>query len=258
MNYWIDTHAHLYENAFNADRKEMIERAVKQGVHKIIIQNVDDETINGMLQLETDYPSVCLATMGLHPCSVKENYKQDLQWVEDWWSKRTFTAVGECGLDYHWDKTFIPQQKEAFDFQLQLGNKYNKPVVIHSRSSFYDSVELVKLNQKGNLSGVFHCFSGSYEEAKEALKQNFYLGIGGTVTYKNSGLIDVLPKIGLDRIVLETDAPYLPPVPHRGKRNESSYIPLVGSMIAEIMNMPVKQVAEITTANAKKLFQIND
>jgi TatD DNase family protein len=255
---WIDTHAHLYENIFDADRTEMLENAMKNGLSKIIIQNVDDETITGMLQLENNFPELCLATMGLHPCSVKANYKHDLNWVESNWNKRLFTAVGECGLDYYWDKTFIDEQKDAFNFQLQLANKYSKPIVIHSRSSFYDCVELVKQNQKGNLSGVFHCFSGSYEEATAALNQNFYLGIGGTVTYKNSGLKDVLPKIGLDKIVLETDAPYLPPVPYRGKRNESSYIPLIGEKIAEIMNCSIEHVAEITTANAKKLFQINE
>jgi TatD DNase family protein len=255
---WIDTHAHLYENIFDADRTEMLENAMKNGLSKIIIQNVDDETIAGMLQLENDFPELCLATMGLHPCSVNANYKHDLNWVESNWNKRLFTAVGECGLDYYWDKTFIDEQKDAFNFQLQLANKYSKPIVIHSRSSFYDCVELVKQNQKGNLNGVFHCFSGSYEEATAAINQNFYLGIGGIVTYKNSGLKDVLPKIGLDKIVLETDAPYLPPVPYRGKRNESSYIPLIGEKIAEIMNCSIELVAEITTANAKKLFQINE
>jgi TatD DNase family protein len=255
---WIDTHAHLYENIFDADRNEMLEKAMNKGLCKIIIQNVDSDTITGMLQLETDFPDLCCATMGLHPCSVNANYQQDLIWVENNWSDRLFTAVGECGLDYYWDKTFIEQQKEAFIFQLQLANQYLKPVVIHSRSSFYDCIELVKQNQKGNLNGVFHCFSGSYEEAKMAINQNFYLGIGGTVTYKNSGLKDVLLKIGLDKIVLETDAPYLPPVPHRGKRNESSYIPLIGNVIAEMMSCPIEQVAEITTANAKKLFQLND
>ena len=255
-NIFIDTHAHLYEKNFDDDRIEMLQRAMNAGVEQIIIQNVDSETIDGVLKLEQEFPSQCFPTMGLHPCSVKENFKQELRIVEDWWNKRSFFAVGECGLDYYWDKTFIAEQKEAFAFQITLAKKYKKPIVIHSRSSFYDSVEMVKHEQDGTLNGVFHCFSGSYEEATQALNQNFYLGIGGVVTYKNSGLKELLPKIGLDKIVLETDAPYLPPVPHRGERNESAYVPLVAKCVADVMNISIEEVARITTANAKKLFQL--
>ncbi len=253
---WIDTHAHLYEESFGQDIADVLQSAMNAGVEQIVIQNVDSSTIDGMLQLEKNYPSKCLPTMGLHPCSVKENFLHELKLVEDWWSKRSFVAVGECGLDYYWDITFKEQQKEAFAFQIQLAKKYKKPIVIHSRNSLYDSLEMIKHAQDGTLSGVFHCFSGSYEEATAALNQNFYVGIGGVVTYKNSGLKELLPKIGLDKIVLETDAPYLPPVPHRGKRNESSYIPLIAQQVAEIMNMDIAEVAAITTSNAKKLFQL--
>jgi len=253
---WIDTHAHLYEDVFNEDINEMLQRAMGSGVEQIIIQNVDSTTIEGMLQLEKDFPFQCLPTMGLHPCSVKENYQDELKLVEDWWSKKLFVAVGECGLDYYWDVTFKEQQKAAFAFQIQLAKKYKKPIVIHSRNSFYDSVEMIKHVQDGTLSGVFHCFSGSYEEAKEALNQNFYLGIGGVVTYKNSGLKDVLPKVGLDKIVLETDAPYLAPVPYRGKRNESSYLLNVATKLAEIYQVSVEEIANQTTQNSISVFGI--
>ena len=256
LSKFIDTHAHLYEETFQQDISDVLQSAMNAGVEQIVIQNVDSTTIDGMLQLEKIYSAQCLPTMGLHPCSVKENFIDELKLVEDWWSKRSFVAVGECGLDYYWDTTFKEQQKEAFAFQIQLAKKHKKPIVIHSRNSFYDSVEMIKHSQDGTLNGVFHCFSGSYEEAKEALNQNFYLGIGGVVTYKNSGLKELLPKIGLDKIVLETDAPYLPPVPHRGKRNESSYIPLIAQQIAEIMNVEIEVVAAITSSNAKKLFQL--
>ena len=257
-NIWIDTHAHLYEKEFDNDKNEMLQRAMDAGVQHIIIQNVDSTTVDGTLLLEKEFPLQCLPTMGLHPCSVKENYLDELKIVEDWWSKRSFTAVGECGLDYYWDKTFISQQKDAFAFQIALAKQYKKPIVIHSRSSFDDAVEMIEHAQDGHLNGVFHCFGENYEAAKKALNQNFYLGIGGVVTYKNSTLKEVLPKIGLDKIVLETDAPYLPPVPHRGKRNESSYIPIIAQQIADILQLTVDEVCSVTTANAKRLFQLEN
>lgn len=250
----VDTHTHLYEESFDADREAVLKRSVDARVRKLIIQNVDSSTIEGVLQLERENPGLCYATMGLHPCYVKENWKEEWAIVERWWSERDFVAVGEAGLDYYWDKTFIAEQKTVFELQMQLAKKKGVPIIIHSRDSFYDCLEMVKSAQDGSLKGIFHCFSGSLEEAEAAVKAGMKLGIGGTCTYKNSRHKEILPKIGLEHLVLETDAPYLPPVPHRGKRNESSYVSLVAEEVANIFETSVLEVARITTANARDLF----
>jgi TatD DNase family protein len=258
MNYsthtFVDTHAHLYEDVFAEDRILMIERALKSGVHKIVIQNVDSTTIAGMKDLVHQFPQNCFATMGLHPCYVKENFEAELNIVKQHWASENFVAVGEIGLDYHWDKTFIEQQKQVFREQVKLAKQYSRPIIIHSRSAFYDCLKIVKEEQDGNLKGIFHCFGEGIREANEAIEAGMMLGIGGTVTYKNSGLQTVLPQLDLKHIVLETDAPYLPPVPHRGKRNESCYIPIIAQRVAEIKQMSIRDVANITTNNANELF----
>lgn len=254
MKYYIDTHAHIYHEDFAADRHDMLQRCDDQGISRIFMPNVDHTSIDGMLELESRAPGRCFSMMGLHPCSVKKDFEKELYLVEEWLSKRRFAAVGEIGTDLYWDKTFFDHQKEAFMIQVGWAKKYNMPVVIHCRESIDQTIELVERLQEGNLTGIFHCFSGTTDQATRITKLGFLLGIGGVVTFKNGGLDKVLPEIDLQHIVLETDSPYLAPVPHRGKRNEPSYIPLVAKRIAELKNCTVDDVQEITTGNALKLF----
>jgi TatD DNase family protein len=250
----IDTHCHLYSAGFEADIAAVIERAEKEGVTQFYLPAVDSESTAAMLALETRFPGKCIAMMGLHPCSVKDNVEQELKLVQDWLAKRSFAAVGEIGLDYYWDKTFVQQQAEAFHRQIEWALHYRLPIVIHSRDSTEDCITIVREHQKGSLRGIFHCFGGSLEEANKIIDAGFYLGIGGVLTYKNTQLRDVLKEVSLDHIVLETDAPYLAPVPFRGKRNESSYLKYVLETLAQVKGMSKEEVAAITTANAKKVF----
>lgn len=254
----IDTHTHLYEEQFDADRTEMIERAVANGVSKMIIPNVDSTTIKGMMDLVHQFPQNVFQMMGLHPCYVKpETYKNELEIIrEHLFDKEfSFSAVGEIGLDLYWDKTTLDVQKEAFELQCDWAIQKNLPVAIHSRDSTHILIEILK-KRKENPKGVFHCFTGSVEEAKEILKLGFYLGIGGVVTYKNTHLRDTLKQLPLDRIVLETDSPYLPPVPYRGKRNESAYTKLVAETLCTVYEKGLEEIAAVTTQNAKNLFDI--
>ncbi|HEY0612617.1 MAG TPA: TatD family hydrolase [Chitinophaga sp.] len=252
---WIDTHAHLYGKEFRDDRTAMITRALDAGVHKLLLPNIDSSSIEGMLALEDQFPGSCYAMMGLHPCYVDENVEKEMALVREWLAKRPFTAVGEIGLDFYWDKTHAALQHQVFREQLQLAKQYDLPVVIHSRESTRQCIDEVRSLQDGTLTGVFHCFSGTAEEAREVIDLGFYLGIGGVVTFKKSGLDKTVEQIDLQHIILETDAPYLAPVPYRGKRNESAYIPLIGQMVADIKNLKIEEVAAITTSNALKLFK---
>lgn len=252
----IDTHSHLYLDAFKEDIDAVIERATAEGVGQILLPAIDSSELNNLLQLEKSHPAQCIAMMGLHPCSVKENYADELLLINEWLSKRSFIAVGEIGLDYYWDKTHIKEQKEAFHQQIEWALEYNKPIVIHSRNSVTDCIGIVAEHQKGRLNGIFHCFSDNWEAAKRIMDLGFYMGIGGVVTYKNSGLAEVVKDIPLEYMVLETDAPYLTPVPFRGKRNESSYLKYIAEKLASIKNISVEEVAEVTTANAQKIFGI--
>ncbi len=254
MYNFVDTHAHLYEAAFSQDLNETLNRALNEGVQKILIQNVDSTTIDGVLRLEKEFPQTCFATMGLHPCSVKENYLDELKLVEDWWQQRNFWAVGEIGLDYYWDLTFKNQQLEAFRHQIRLAKSVKRPIIIHCRESFEDSLRIVKEEQDGNLKGIFHCFGGTVAEARQAIEVGFLLGIGGVLTYKKSGLAEVIKEIDLQHLVLETDAPYLSPVPYRGKRNESSYIRYIATQLAEIKQCALDEVASKTSLNAANLL----
>jgi TatD DNase family protein len=208
-----------------------------------------------MLELENKYPSTCFSMMGLHPCSVKKDFEQELYQVENWLSKRKFAAVGEMGTDLYWDKTFWNQQVEAFTIQVGWAKKYNLPIVVHCRESIDQTIELVEVLQDGNLTGVFHCFTGDRSQADKLIKLGFYLGIGGVATFKKGGMEHVIPHIPLDRIVLETDSPYLTPAPHRGKRNEPSYIPLIATRVADLKNIPLAELKMATTQNASKLFR---
>jgi TatD DNase family protein len=252
---YIDSHAHIYAKEFNDDRAEVLRRCEEQGVKKIFMPNVDHTSIDGMMELESRLPGMCFATMGLHPCSVDKDFQRELYIVEDWLSKRKFSAIGEMGTDLYWDKTFWEQQKEAFRIQVEWAKRYKLPVIIHCRETIDETISLVEELQDGKLTGVFHCFTGSAEQAERIIQLNFYLGIGGVATFKKGGLDTVLPDVSIEKIVLETDSPYLAPVPHRGKRNEPSYIPLIAQRIADIKKIDLEPVQRQTTLNALRLFQ---
>lgn len=254
MSFLIDTHAHIYSDEFAADRDEIIERARSAEISAIYMPNIDHTSIDSMLELENKYPGLCIPMMGLHPCYVKKDFQRELYLVEDWLAKRKFAAVGEIGTDLYWDKTFWEQQKEAFTVQVTWAKKYKLPVVIHCRESIDETIELVTSLKDDNLRGVFHCFSGTAAQAKRIIELGFFLGIGGVSTFKKGGLDVVLPEITLDHLVLETDSPYLAPVPHRGKRNEPAYIGLVARRVAEIKRLPESDIREATTRNAGQLF----
>ena len=254
MDHYIDTHAHIYHEDFLVDRTEMLYRCMDQRVTKIFMPNVDHTTIDVMLELEDRSSGQCIAMMGLHPCSVKKGFERELYLVEEWLTKRRFSAVGEIGTDLYWDKTLFEYQKEAFVIQANWAKKFRLPIVIHCRESIDQTIELVQGLKDEHLSGIFHCFSGNVEQAKQITALGFYLGIGGVATFKNGGLDKVLPDIDLKHLVLETDSPYLAPVPHRGKRNEPSYIPLVAKKVAEIKKVSVDEVQHATSENALKLF----
>lgn len=250
----VDTHCHLYLDEFKNDIAEVINRAAAEGVHKFYLPAIDSSEIENMLLLETKFPEKCIAMMGLHPCYVKENYQEELAIVKGWLAKRKFTAVGEIGLDFYWDKTFVTQQYEAFRLQIELALQYDLPIVIHTRDAMQECINVVKEYKAKGIKGIFHCFGGTMENADEIIDAGFYLGIGGVLTYKKSGLAEVIDKIDLKHIVLETDSPYLTPVPFRGKRNESSYLKYIIEKLAEIKKVSVEEVAAITTANAEKIF----
>jgi len=251
----IDTHAHLYAEEFNEDRREMIQRALDAGVSQMYLPNIDSTSIEGMLALETEYPGQCLAMMGLHPCYVKDNYLEELATVKSWLEKRSFPAIGEIGIDLYWDKTHVREQEEAFLTQVEWAKEYDLPIVIHSRESMDLILDLLQPIRHERLRGIFHCFSGSVQQAEAAIAMGFLLGIGGVLTFKKSGLDAVLAHIDLQHLVLETDAPYLAPAPFRGKRNESAYLTKVCEKLAEVKGVPMDEVAEITSTNAVNLFK---
>lgn len=252
----VDSHAHLYLEEFSSDITQVLERAAAAGVKNILLPNIDSNTVEAMLLLESTRPEQCHAMMGLHPCSVRENVEKELMEVENWLGKRSFAAVGEIGLDFHWDLTYREQQVLAFEKQIDWAKQYQVPVSIHSRDATRDCIKIVKRKQDGSLKGVFHCFSGTLSEAKEIIGLGFYLGIGGVVTFKNSGLDQMLKELDMAYIVLETDSPYLAPVPHRGKRNESSFLGLVAEKIAFIKGLQIEEIASITSDNAGRLFNL--
>jgi TatD DNase family protein len=250
----VDTHCHLYLEDFDADIDEVIAQAVGESVTHFYLPNIDSSSIQRLYALEKRFPDKCFAMMGLHPCSVKENVLKELLLVEKHFSERKFCAVGEIGLDFYWDKTFVEQQYTAFRQQILWAIEYHLPIVIHSRNSMDECIAVVREFASKGLRGIFHCFSGSYDQARQIIETGFLLGIGGVVTYKKTGLDQVLDKIDLKHIVLETDAPYLTPVPFRGKRNESKYLKYIVERIAAIQSRSVEEVATATTANALQLF----
>jgi TatD DNase family protein len=252
----IDTHSHIYLTEFDIDRNAMLSRAENEGIGLILMPAIDNETHTSMINVAEAFAGKCLSMMGLHPCSVKESYTQELQIVKEYFERRSFVAVGETGLDFYWDKTFTREQYDSFQTQIELALQYDIPIVIHSRNSIDECLKVIGENQKGTLKGVFHCFSGNKEQAKEIIDLGFYLGIGGVVTFKNSGLDNVMADVEMKNIVLETDAPYLAPVPFRGKRNECSYLKYVVEKLSEIKNLSKEEISVITTKNAKELFNL--
>ena len=251
----IDTHTHLYAEEFNPDRKNLIDKAIASGIKEFYLPNIDSTSINVMLELEQQLPQNCFPMMGLHPCSVNATYKNELATVKEWLEKRKFIAVGEIGLDLYWDKTFFEEQKMAFRQQIDWALEYNYPISIHCREAF-DPIYEILTSYTTLPKAIFHCFSGNLEQANKILALGgFKLGIGGVITFKNAGLDKVVEQIGLEHLVLETDAPYLAPVPFRGKRNEPAYILEIAKKIAQIKDISMDEVAKITSQNAKYIFQ---
>ena len=256
MNF-IDTHAHIYSEEFNENRNEVIVKSIEVGVTKILMPNVNSESIYPMLEIESKYPSTCYPMMGLHPTYVKENYKHELSVVKEWLFKRKFIAIGEIGIDLYWDKTFLAQQQEVFAQQIEWAKELNLPIVIHARDSFNEIFEVLDALNTSNLSGLFHSFSGGCREVDKILSYGgFKMAINGVVTFKNSKLDEVAKYAGLQNLLLETDTPYLTPHPHRGKTNMPEYIPLIAAKLASCFNCTIDEIATITTQNANKLFSL--
>ena len=252
---FTDTHTHLYSSQFDDDRTEMIERALEKGVSRLFLPNIDSEYITSMLELEKKYPENCFPMMGLHPCSVKENYKDELTIVKDWLNKRAFYAIGEIGIDLYWDKTTLAIQQDAFRTQINWAKERNLPFVIHCRDAFDEIFEIMDEMNDDTMRGIFHCFTGNLEQANHIINYGgFKLGIGGVVTFKNAGLDKVVEQIDIQHLVLETDSPYLAPTPYRGKRNESAYLYNVADKISDLHQISIEEVAKITTANSKEVF----
>jgi len=250
----FDTHTHVYSEEFNEDRDEAIKRSFEVGVTQLLLPNIDLDSIEPMHQLCDSYPNNCFPMMGLHPTSVKENYEEVLQIIRKELDKRKYIAIGEIGIDLYWDKTFAEEQRLALLQQFQWAIEFDLPVVIHSRDSHNEIMKVIKEFNNPNLRGVFHCFTGTRKQAQEIIDINFMMGLGGVLTFKNSGLANEIKDIDMKHFILETDSPYLTPTPYRGKRNESSYIKLIAEKLAEVKGISLEQVAKITTANAMNLF----
>lgn len=255
-----DTHTHIYAEQFDADRDEVIQRAIDSGVERLFMPNIDSNSIGGMLAVQKKYPENCFPMMGIHPCSISENWEAELATAKKYLFEQEeikFCAVGEIGLDYYWDKSFKETQKEAFEIQIEWAKELELPIVIHVRDSFEDAIEIVEKLNNDKLRGVFHCFTGSEADANRIIAlENFYIGLGGVLTFKNSNLRDEIKNISLEHILLETDAPYLTPAPYRGKRNESSYVALVAAHLAEVKAERIEKISEQNEQNSKALFKI--
>ncbi|MDC0593138.1 TatD family hydrolase [Flavobacteriaceae bacterium] len=252
----IDTHTHLYLNQFKDDIDKVIQRSIDKGINKFIFPAIDSTHFDDMHDLKNKYPGSIYLMTGLHPTNVKENYKEELEFVVNSLKSHSYVAIGEIGIDLYWDKTYLKQQQDAFEFQIRLAIKNDLPIVIHCREAFNEIFEILDKENCSKLRGVFHCFTGTLEQANRAIRLGFKLGIGGVVTFKNGGIDKFLSQIDLKHIVLETDSPYLAPVPFRGKRNESSYITYVIDKLSEIYGLPIQEIASVTTKNAEKVFAL--
>ncbi len=252
----VDTHTHLYADQFDADRNEMIARAIASGVQKMILPNIDLKSVVAMLELSARYPENCFPAIGIHPCDVSEDYEQQLMFVEKELKERKYCAIGETGIDLYWDKTTLVRQRKAFEWHIEKAKELKLPIIIHARDSFDEIFEVLENLQDGTLRGVMHCFSGDMLQARKAISLGMYLGIGGVLTFKKSTLPEIVAETDLSHILLETDSPYLAPVPYRGKRNESSYLNYVADKVATVKNISVEEVARVTTHNAEILFGI--
>lgn len=253
---FIDTHTHLYSSQFDEDRHQVVQRAIDAGITKLLLPNVDLDSIDGMHQLVADFPQNCFPMLGLHPCSVDENWENELNQLYQYADQHAYCAIGEIGIDLYWDKTTLSYQQKAFAKQIEWAKQKQLPIAIHVREAFNETFEILDQLNHENLTGVFHCFTGTIEQAEKIIGYGgFKLGIGGVVTFKNSGLDQVLSSVDLKHLMLETDAPYLAPMPHRGKRNESQYITLIASKLASIKNCSIETIAAITSQNARDLFK---
>lgn len=255
---FVDTHTHLYLNAFDEDRNQVVERALKDDIHYLLLPNIDCESAGPLLSLCEEYPSSCFPMMGLHPTSVGVEYEKELDCIQDMFREHQYIAVGETGIDLYWDKTFIKEQEAAFRLQIDIALVNDLPIVIHSRDSFMEIMGILSDYRNSGLKGVFHCFTGTKQQADEVIELGFMLGIGGVVTFKNSGLDRVVENIDPSHLLLETDSPFLAPVPYRGKRNESAYIQLIANKLGQIKGMSKEEIAKITSENAKRLFNIGN
>lgn len=253
----IDTHTHLYLENFNSDRDEMLNRAISNGIDTMLLPNIDRDSFDSMLDMCGRYEKTCFPMIGLHPGSVGKDVNEQLQFFENAFSRAKFIAIGEIGIDLFWDRTFRDEQVMAFKTQLEWAKKLKLPAVIHTREAFPLVLDLVEQAQDGTLKGVFHCFSGTAADAKRIIDLNFYIGVGGVITYKKSALPEVIKNVPLQSILLETDAPFLPPVPHRGKRNESAYLIEIAAKLADIKQVPILTISESTTHNAQTLFNLH-
>jgi len=252
----IDTHTHLYLDNFDADRDETINNAIDNGVGKMLLPAIDSTTYDAMMHLRNKYPGNCFSMIGLHPTSVKDNYETEMDLVENELEKGGFVGIGEIGIDLYWDNTYFEEQKDAFRRQLKLAKKYRLPVAIHTRDSFNEIYPIIKDESDEELRGVFHCFTGTVEESQKIIDLGFKMGIGGIITFKNSGLDKVVETIPIEYLLLETDSPFLTPMPYRGKRNQSAYLTYIAEKIAKVKSISVEEVAEITTKNTKELFRL--
>lgn len=254
---FTDTHTHIYSEKFLDDQKEMIDRAISSGVSRMFMPNIDLDSVDSMHLLAKNYPTNCFPMMGLHPCDVNQDYEKVLSEMSGLINQREYVAIGEIGIDLYWDKTFVAQQEQAFRTQIEWAKKFDLPIVIHCREAFEEILAILDELNDEKLRGIFHCFTGTLAQAKHILNYgDFYLGIGGVVTFKKAGLDKVVEQLSIHDLVLETDAPYLAPTPYRGKRNEPSYIPHIAEKVAELLNLTLGEVAEITTQNSKTIFGV--
>lgn len=254
---FIDTHTHLYLDAFDHDRDQVIQSALEKQVSLLLLPNIDSGSIDSLHRLCSRYPGICLPMMGLHPTSVNDSYEEEMQRISTCFKHQSYVAVGETGMDLYWDRTYEREQELVFREQISLALAHHLPVVIHSRNSIDRIVEILKDYQGSGISGVFHCFSGSLLQARQIIEMGFYLGIGGVLTFQKSSLASVVSQVSIEHILLETDSPFLAPVPYRGKRNESAHLPLIAEKLAEVKGTTAEHVAEVTTANARMLFGLD-